>query len=141
MQHSLPLQALLLLGILFLPGCDTSNTDQYPAAVLDDKETLEKLASAYKTVSETIPVSPMNLRPSARKKFVEQVFTEAGYNYSATLYALSQVQGHAITQYHKDLKQLLFLPHYRVKLEETKDIYTAEEIKAIELINNNRKTH
>ena len=141
MQHPLPLRVLLFLGIFCLSACDTSQPDQYPAAALDNKEALEKLASAYETVSGTIPVSPINLRPSARKKFVEQVFTEAGYNYSATLYALSQVQAHSITQYHKDLKQLLYLPHHRVKFEETKDIYTAEEIKAIELINNNIKPH
>ncbi|WP_455201318.1 hypothetical protein [Kaarinaea lacus] len=139
MPHPLLLQALLLLGILCFPGCDTSNSDQYPAAVLNDKETLEKLASAYETVSGTIPVSPINLRPSARKKFVEQVFTEAGYNYSTTLYALSKVPSYAVTQYHKDLKQLLFLPHYKVEFDEIKDIYTNEEINAIETININIK--
>lgn len=139
MQRPLPLSALLFLVIFSLSGCDTSQPNQYPAAVLDNKEALEKLASAYESVSETIPVSPVNLRPAARKKFVVQVFMEAGFNYSETLHALSQVQAHSITQQHKDLKQLLFLPHYRVKFEEIKDIYTDEEINAIELINKNIK--
>jgi len=127
--------------MLWLSSCDSSQSNQYPAAPLNNKETLEKLASAYKIVAETIPVSPVNLRPAARKKFVEQVFTEAGYNYSATLQALSMVQANSSTQYHKDIKQLLFLPHYRVKFEETIDIYTDEEIKAIEVINHNIKPH
>ena len=135
----LPLQILLLLGIYWLSACNSSQPQQLPAAPLNNKDALEKLANAYESVSETIPVSPISIRPAARKKFVEQVFAKAGYNYSATLHALSEVSADSITQYHKDIKQLLFLPHYRVNFEETKNIYSEEEIKSIKKINLNLK--
>jgi len=140
MQKLLLPRLLLILCVICLSSCDTSKPNQHPAAPLDNKEVLESLASAYETVAETIPVSPMVLRPAARKKFVEQVFAEAEFNYSDTLIALSKVQAKSITQYHKDIKQLLFLPHYRVNFDETKDIYTDQEIEAIKAINRNAKS-
>ena len=139
MQYALSPHACFLLGIFFLSGCSSSQQQQLPAAPLNDKEALEKLASSYETVSDTIPVNPVNIRPTARKKFVEQVFSEAGYNYSATLHALAKVQPKSITQYHKDIKQLLFLPHYKVNFDKIKDIYSEEEIKSIETIRLNIK--
>ena len=135
MQFSLALRVFLISATSLLFSCNSSQPTQYEAAPLDSKPALEKLASSYNSVAETIPVSAINLRPAARKKFVSQVFNEAGFNYSATLQALSKVQASSVTQYHKDMQQLLFLPHYKTRFEEIKDIYTAEEVKAIEAIN------
>ena len=126
-------------GLLCLTACGPSQKNHNSAAPLGDKTALEKLAAAYETVTKSIPVSAVQLRPEARKRFVEQVFQEAGYDYSATLQALSQVTPESVTQYHKDLKQLLFLPHYGTLFEETKSIYTEQEMQAIQLINNTVK--
>ena len=131
---------ILLVALLVTPvlvtivGCESR--PRHPAAPLNDRTALEKLASAYKTVSETLAVSPVKLRAEARRKFVEQVFAEAGYDYTLTLVALAGTQPAAITQYHKDMKELLYLPHYGMKFEEVKDIYTDHESRAIQQIDN-----
>lgn len=141
MQYSQPLRILLILATVWLFSCNSSQPAQYQAAPLDSKPVLEKLASAYNSIAETIPVSAVNLRPAARKKFVVQVFNEAGFDYSATLQSLSKVQAGSVTQYHKDMQQLLFMPHYKTKFEEVKDIYTVEEVKAIDAINKSFGVH
>ncbi|MDX1811829.1 MAG: hypothetical protein R3240_07780 [Gammaproteobacteria bacterium] len=105
---------LFIIAILVnVTACGSSQPNQL-AAPLDDKDALEKLAAAYETAAESIPVSPTQLRPQARKQFVEKVFSDAGYSYTATLQALSKVDPNKITQYHKDIKQLLYLPHYGI---------------------------
>jgi hypothetical protein len=135
MQKMVLLILTLIAGVLSFSGCGSPQQNQHSAAPLDDKNTLEKLAAAYEAASESIPVSPVQLRPEARKQFVEKVFNDAGYNYSATLQALAKVNREAITQYHKDIKQLLYLPHYGIPFEETKHIYSEQDIRAIETIN------
>jgi len=134
MQNTVILMLLLVAGLLNFAGCGSSHQNQHGAAPLDDKKALEQLAAAYEKASESIPVSPVQLRSEARKQFVEQVFNEAGYNYSATLQALAKTNPEAITQYHKDMKQLLYLPHYGIPFEEVKQIYSEQEIQAIQRI-------
>jgi len=128
------LMPLIFTVILIIAACG-SPQQIHEAAPLNDKIALEKLASAYEAAAETIPVSPTMLNPEARKRFVEKTFNDAGYSYSATLLALSKVKPDTITQYHRDMKQLLLLPHYGIPFEETKHIYTAQEIQAIQTIN------
>lgn len=130
------LPPLLITALLiWLTAC----TSEQPgiAAPLNDRTTLEKLAKSYENVSESVPVSPVKLAPGARHKFVEQVFREAGFGYSATLIELSRIEPGEITQLHKDMKDLLLLPHYGVNFKETKQIYTQPELTAIEQINKN----
>ncbi|HEY5602737.1 MAG TPA: hypothetical protein VIM41_06480 [Gammaproteobacteria bacterium] len=125
---------LFIAGIFNLAACESSKQSQRAAAPLGDKAALEKLAAAYETAAKPIPTSPMQLRPEARKRFVEQVFRDAGYDYFATLQALSKVAPESVTQYHKDIKQLLFLPHYGTVFEETKSIYNEQETQALQTI-------
>jgi hypothetical protein len=134
MQKTVILMLLLVTGLLNFTGCGSSQQNQHGAAPLGDKNALEQLAAAYEKASESIPVSPVQLRSEARKQFVEQVFNEAGYNYSATLQALAITTPDAVTQYHKDMKQLLYLPHYGIPFEEVKQIYSEQEIQAIQRI-------
>lgn len=101
------------------------------AAPLDDKKTLEILAKAYEKISESMPASPVSLRPEARKKFVLEVFKEAGFSYGATMANLADVQTENVTQFHRDMKELLFLPHYGFRFDEVKSIYTEDEIESI----------
>ena len=121
--------SIALLTILLL-ACDNGST-QEASAPLNDKETLEKLASAYESISENLPTSPASLRPEARKKFVVDVFENAGFNYSETLNSLAGIKGDNVTQYHIDMKELLFLPHHGFRLDDVKSIYTEDEINSI----------
>lgn len=101
------------------------------AAPLDDKKTLEILAKAYEKISESMPASPVSLRPEARKKFVLEVFKEAGFSYGATMASLADVETENVTQFHRDMKELLFLPHYGFRFDEVKSIYSENEIESI----------
>ena len=131
---------ILAFAITFT-ACNSSSSDSYPAAPLNDEQALKNLAAAYETVAETIPSNPAQLRPSARKKFVTQVFTKAGYSYFETLNDLAKIPAGSPTQYHEDMKQLLFLPHYRVNFDDIKEIYSDQEIQAILAIESNFNSH
>ena len=123
---------LLLLLALLIVACEQKKPGT--AAPLNDIATLEKLAKAYKEVSDQFPVSPVNLAPNVRRKFVEQVFFSAGFGYSETLTSLSQVQKENITKLHRDMQELLFMPHYRLQADAMKDIYSEQELFAISKI-------
>ena len=112
-----------------LAGC----AQQQPgvAAPLNNLQALEKLASAYEAVSEQIPVSPASLAPKARKKFVIQVFENAGYNYHETLKEISKIKTEEITKLHRDLLELLFMPHHGLSADDMKLIYSEEELVVI----------
>lgn len=125
--HLVIVIACLLL--LFASAC--TDKQQYGAAPLNDKATLEKLATAYRNIAQDLPVTPTGLRPTARRKFLEQVFRQAGYDYSSTLIALAQVPAQQVTQHHIDLKQLLYLPHFDRRIKQLSDIYSQDEIAAI----------
>lgn len=122
----------VVLLLLFAVAC--TDKQHAGAAPPGDKAALEKLADAYRNVAEGLPQNPTGLRPSARRKFLEQVFQQAGYDYSASLIALAGVDGSQINQYHHDLKQLLYLPHYDKRIAQLSDVYSEEEIRAITAI-------
>ncbi len=134
-------QAMIIINSLafaiVFTACNSEQTDNYPPAPLNNKQALEKLSKAYETVAEGIPTNPIQLKPSARKKFVDQVFSIAGYSYVQTLEELSKIPPGSITHFHEDMKQLLLLPHYRVNLNEFKDIYSEQEFQAILTIEKN----
>ncbi|MGD8558814.1 MAG: hypothetical protein PVH04_04080 [Gammaproteobacteria bacterium] len=129
--------SMLIFGSSSLTGCGSDK--RYPPAPLGDLGTLEKLAKTYEAASAGIPTNPVKLRPEARRKFLEQVFNDAGYDYSRTLLALAKIDAQNITQHHTDLKELLLLPHYGIKLETVKDIYSEEELEAIKQIDGHFK--
>lgn len=124
----------LLVVILLSAAAACTNTGSYGAAPLGDKATLEKLADAYRNISDNLPVTPTNLSPADRRKFLGQVFNRAGYDYPSTLLALAKVQTPQVNQNHKDLKQLLYLPHFDKRLEALSEIYQPDEIAAITAI-------
>jgi len=126
---------LALVLLLLLHACNNAN--QYQAAApLGEISVLKALEKSYNTAANALPAAPTKLKPSVRRKFVEQVFQQAGYNYSATLMALAKTPSETINQHHKDMKELLFLPHHTLKFEDVKDVYTKEEQTAIVTINN-----
>jgi len=133
MSYSRCIGALIgILALTLLVAC--TQEKHFGPAPLGNKAALEKLADAYRKMSRNLPVSPPGLTPAGRRKFLEQTFYEAGYDYSATLIALSKVTRADVNQYHKDLKQLLFLPHYDNRLKQLSEIYSKDEIAAINAI-------
>lgn len=123
---------LLILLVLSITSCEQKTAAV--AAPLNDIGTLEKLAAAYEQISEQFPVSPVSLAPKARKKFVEQVFEAAGYGYSETLDSLAKVKPDEITKLHRDMQELLFLPHHGLSTEVEEQIYNEQQQKAIKKI-------
>jgi len=128
------LQLSLALLLILISACDKQKPTK--AAPLGEKQTLEILADAYRKVSAQYPIAPTSLNPKAKRDFVEQVFVSAGYHYSNTLIALSRIDPIEITQYHRDIKQLLFLPKMGLSEEDSKSIYSESERNAIREIEN-----
>jgi len=138
-SKTISIVSTLLLAALIL-GITACEKEQIRApAPLNDVTSLEKLATAYNEISQQFPVSPSNLAPGARRKFVEQVFTTAGYGYEETLASLSEVKKDDITKLHRDMRELLFLPHYGLPKEALAGIYSERELAFIAKINNNFK--
>lgn len=124
--------------LLSIAACD--NYGPKVAAPLGDKATLEKLAKAYRTIEENqqLDGSPLNLAPEKRKKFIEMVFVESGYNYSATLHSLAENKLNVIDQNIKDMAELLLIPH-RATATAMEDIYSAQELKDVRIIESKLK--
>jgi len=129
-----PLLLVLMLGV---SAC--TKEQSHTPAPLNDVATLEKLATAYSEVSQQFPLSPASLAPATRRKFVEQVFLSAGYGYTETLFSLSEVKKEKITKLHRDMQELLFLPHYGLAKDSLKEIYSDNELAAIRKIENSFK--
>lgn len=127
--------AFMLLGVA---ACDSY--DNKVAAPLGDKAALEKLAKAYLHVEEEqqLNSSPLSLAPEMRRKFVDRVFAESGYSYSATLHSLAESKLNVVDQNIKDLAELLLMPH-RASVVAMEDIYSAEELKDVRAIESKLK--
>jgi hypothetical protein len=74
------------------------------------------------------------MAPKGRLEFVRRVFATAGFDYDATLQAMAQGGVQVTNQDHRDLAELLFLPHQGVAEESWADIYTPEELAAVRSI-------
>lgn len=124
------------LLVMALTGCGGSGPSTPKAVPLGDKAALEKLAAAYTKVSDKeMTVSPMNLPGDERKKFLEKVFAEAGYDYAATLHALAQPSFDKRNQLQADLAELVLMPHRHPRVPmDPLDIYGAESLKDVAAI-------
>ncbi len=127
--------ASLLLSVV---ACDSYGPKM--AAPLGDKAALEKLANTYRTIEENqqLDKSPLSLAPEQRKKFIEMVFSESGYSYSATLHSLAENKLNVIDQNIKDMAELLLIPH-RDSAAAMEDIYSIQELKDIRAIESKLK--
>ena len=117
----------LLIGITIY-GCQP---DQRIAAPLGERAALEQLAGAYESLADQLPLAPTELAPQGKRKFVEDVFKKAGYDFGFTLSALAQVSQENLTPHHKDMMELLFLPHRGLSKEDREKIYSQQELAAI----------
>ena len=122
---------LLVVSAILLACSDKGST---LAAPLGDRQVLQHLADTYSRVQQELPVNPSGLLPMGKRKFVERVFTEAGYNYTSTLLALAAVNTKDLTPYYNDMRELLFLPHTGNRPTDMREIYSDEELAAIKHI-------
>lgn len=122
---------VFIVFFVFFSGCQ-NNTP--PPAPLGKQEVLQQLADAYKAIEENLPVAPGGLTPKGKRKFVEDTFKQAGYDFSKTLQALSNTPKENINPYHKDMMELLFLPQRGLSRADFKLIYSESEIDNIRKI-------
>lgn len=115
-----------------LLACQPAPTQ--PPAPLGERQALEKLADIYNELSQHLPVSPSGLTPKGKLKFVRDVFKKAGYDYDGTLQTLAQTAPQAVTAHHRDMMELLFMPHQGMEKKDLETLYNNEEIANIEKI-------
>lgn len=123
-----PLVVLFVMVLLGLLACDNASQKGVP---IGDHGGLEQLAAAYRKVLQAYPVAPASMPPEDKKEFVERVFTAAGYQYSATLKAFARHGIDGTNQDHRDLVDLLFLPHKGLTDAELPRLYPADELAAV----------
>lgn len=124
---------LMPLMLASLVACG-GNQSSMQAAPIGDHAVLEQIATAYRGVSQQYPVQPSSMRPAGKKEFVERVFTQAGYHYSATLKAFAKQGMDVTSQDQRDLAELLFLPVKGLSDADMEDLYSEEELLAIRAI-------
>ena len=122
---------LLVLALLILSACDNGSLKSAP---IGDHAVLEQLAAAYRNVAQQYPVQPASMRPAGKKKFIEGVFTTAGYSFSATLKAFAKQGVDVTSQDHRDLAELLMLPHKGLADTDMATLYSTEELAAVRSI-------
>lgn len=120
------LQALVCLLVL-ASGCTSPGKPVPPG----DRAALEQLADAYRAIAEGLPSNPVNLSVEDRRRFIDTVFREAGYDYSATVSALGKGGLDPNEALHRDLAQLVLLPTTGLADEEIEKIYSAQELTAV----------
>ena len=130
------MRLLLILVLLVLSACDNGSLKSAP---IGDHSVLEQLADAYRNVAQEYPVQPASMRPAGKKKFIEGVFTTAGYSYSATLKTFAKQGVDTTNQDHRDLTELLMLPHKGLTDTDMAELYSIEELVAIRSIQSSLK--
>ncbi|WP_455209999.1 hypothetical protein [Kaarinaea lacus] len=124
----------IFIIIVLSIGLIACQADHRPPAPLGEREALEKLASAYETLSEQLPVSPTGLTPQGKLKFVQEVYRLAGYDFTATLQALAQTSPENLTSYHKDMMELVLLPNQGLSQQAAEDLFNATQLASIRRI-------
>ncbi len=133
MSSIVRLLSLVSIACSLIIACAQNDTTG-PAAPIGAVEALEQLATAYRSVAQTLPGTPRDLPPPVKRKFVEQVFQQAGYDYSTTIITLSQAELDPFDSHQRDLAQLLFLPLEQLARENYDDYYSEPELAAIDTI-------
>lgn len=130
---------LLSAAVLALTACGSGHhqagakpTEPVPPG---NHAALQRLADAYKSLSDKFDRKPMDMPPEERKAFVEQVFINAGYSYDATLHELATHKVDYGNQDVSGLVDLLTLPHRNTtSAKDYRHIYRPQELKDIKVI-------
>lgn len=113
-----------------LMACSSKQDNLVPAP-RGDLATLEKLATAFRSVSETLPQSPVQQIPPDKLKFVRMVFSEAGFDYHATLLAFAADELEPTNQRQRDMAELVLFPTIGVSDVDLAKLYTEAELAAV----------
>ncbi len=124
----------IVLLALFMTACGSGRPLAEGEVPQGDRAAMEKLEASYVKLSQQLLSSPANLAPRERKEFVQQVFSDAGFDYAITLRAIADGGLDKRKRYHHDLVELLFMPHLANRLDKLSEIYSPAEIEAIEKI-------
>ncbi len=119
--------------LLSLMACSSAPSGNTPAPI-GELSVLEQLAKSYNEVMENVPGNPRDLPPAQRRQFVEQVFAQSGYAYSATLTSLGDRELDPFDDQQRDLARLLLLPLDGVATDQYDKYYDAREIQALHRI-------
>lgn len=125
------LRRIFIVGLLVLASACGKPAGQ-PAPV-GDHAVLEQLAEAYRATAQQFPVAVHGMQPEAKRQFVEQVFSQAGYDYPATLLALAG-RIDATNPDHRDLAELLLLPRAGLSDEQVAKLFSATERQALQTL-------
>ncbi|MDZ4262255.1 MAG: hypothetical protein U1B30_08010 [Pseudomonadota bacterium] len=123
---------VLLFTVVLFSGC--SSEPALPvAAPLGDNAVLEKLAASWEKLSDNrLAVSPASLPGDGRKEFLERVFKDAGYDYSATLKQMASQEFDRNNKVYSDMAELLLLPHRNAQVPmDPAQYYSIEELQAV----------
>lgn len=119
-----------------LQAC-SDDTRELTAAPLGERAVLQTLADAYTSLSNhKLAASPSSMPADKRKKFLNEMFTDAGYNYSLTLKLMASKGFDKNNKLHRDMAELVLMPHrnqrgVRMAIDR---IYSAEELQDIAVI-------
>lgn len=127
--------SVLLAAALLFSGC-SKKTETLVAAPLGDRTVLEALEKSWNGISEEkLAVSPVSLPGDERKKFLAQVFADAGYDYSATLVQMATQGFDKKNKLHTDMAELVLMPHRHPRVPmDPAEYYSADELKAVAVI-------
>lgn len=131
-MHTFSKSAALFVGTIFILLATSACDHQKPKpAALAEHAVLEQLAEAYNSVGERYPMQPQAMPPKGRKEFLDQVFSQAGYSYSASLSALAQSDVEKTNPNQRDLAELLLLPARGLLDADLSPLFTADELSAV----------
>lgn len=126
------MRSWMMVGLLALSLTACAKDGPTTPAPIGDRAALETLAKHYEDISDKQTVTVPNMTAKGRKEFVERVFAESGYQYTATLHKMAQGGWDAQDQNARDLAQLLMLPHHGMRPDENvEDVYSAEELESM----------
>lgn len=130
------IKRIAILGVLLsawmLGGCSDDNKELV-VAPLGDRAVLEELAKSWEAVAEAkIGASPSQLAGDQRRKFLGEVFAEAGYDYSKTLHAMAVNGLDKTNKLHVDMAELVLMPHRNQRAQiDPAEIYSMDELKDV----------
>lgn len=122
----------LFFFTLVISAC--SNNNETKPAPLGNLTALENLAVSYTEVSGHFPMNVRSLPPQQKREFLEQVFKKSGYDYTATIITMGNSPLDNSNKNQKDLAELVLLPTVGISNEAVSDIYSDEEMQALNKI-------
>ncbi len=132
MKHKIA-ALVALLAVVLLTACSTENKELV-IVPLGDKSALQRLADSWDDISEAkVNVSPSSLPGDKRRQFLDEVFAEAGFDYTETLHHMATKGIDIENKLHKDLAELILMPHRNQRGQPLApaDIYSMDELKDV----------